>query len=65
MKYVLNTKLRKDMDFTSYQIIYEETLEITIKKKMTKENNERIKKRQTQRNDKREHLVLKYRKGQP
>ena len=45
MEYVLNTRLGENLDFTLYQIVYEKTLEITMKKKMIEENNERIKKK--------------------
>ena len=45
MEYVLNTRLREGMNYTPYQIVYEETSEITTKKKMIKRNNKRIKKR--------------------
>ena len=62
MKYVLNTKIEKKKEFTSYQMIYEEILKITTKKKMIKYNNERNVEEQVQRKDEREHLVLKYRK---
>ena len=46
MKYVLNIRLKKEINYILYQIIYKETLKITIKKKMIKENNKKIKKRQ-------------------
>ena len=62
MKYVLNTRLRKNLDFTLYQMIYKKTLKITTKKKMIEENNKRIKKKQALKKDEREHLVLEYRK---
>ena len=39
---MLNIRLGKNLNFTFYQIVYKETLEITTKKKMIKENNERI-----------------------
>ena len=45
MKYVLNTRLEKEIDYTLYQIIYEEILKITVKKKIIKKNHKRIKKR--------------------
>ena len=64
MKYVLNTRLEKEMNYILYQIVYEKTLEITIKKKMIKKNNERITKRQMYRKDEREYLVLNYEKEQ-
>ena len=60
MKYVLNTRLEKNLNFTLYLVIYEKILEIITKKKMIKENNERIKKRQVLRKDEREHFVLEY-----
>ena len=60
MKYVLNTRLRENLDFISYQMIYEETLEITVKKKMIKKNNIRIKENQTLRKDEREHPTFQY-----
>ena len=34
------------MDYISYQIVYKKIPEITIKKKMIKENDKRIKERQ-------------------
>ena len=46
MKYILNTRLKEEMNYISYQIIYEEISKITTKKKMIKENNKRIKERQ-------------------
>ena len=46
MKYVLNTRLEKEMNYISYQVMYKEISEITIKKKMIEENNKRIEKRQ-------------------
>ena len=60
MKYVLNTRLEKNLDFILYQIIYEKILKITTKKKMIKENNIRIKKKQILEKDEREYLVLEY-----
>ena len=60
MKYVLNIRLGKNLNFISYQIIYEKTLKITTKKKMIKENNDRIKKEQVLKKDEREYLVLEY-----
>ena len=60
MKYVLNTRLEKNLDFILYQIIYEKTLKIIIKKKMIKENNIRIQEKQILREDEREHFVLEY-----
>ena len=46
MKYVLNTRLEKEMNYISYQIIYKKFLNITTKKKMIRKNNTRIKKKQ-------------------
>ena len=60
MKYVLNIRLEKEMNYISYQIIYEETLEITTKKKMIKENNKEIEERQVQKEDEREYSTLNY-----
>ena len=48
------------MNYIPYQIVYKEIPKITIKKKMMKENNERIKERQIQRKDEREHSILNY-----
>ena len=64
MEYVLNTRLRKGMDYIPYQIVYEKTPEITTKKKMIKENSKRVEKRQVQREDERENLVSSYYKRQ-
>ena len=64
MKYVLNTRLGEGMDYTSYQIVYGETPEITTKKKMVKKNNERVTERQARREDERGHPVPNYEKGQ-
>ena len=33
MKYVLNTRLKENLNFILYQIIYKKTLEIIIKKR--------------------------------
>ena len=60
MEYVLNTRLRKNLNFTLYQMIYEKTLEITIKKKMIEENNIRIKEKQILKKDEKEYLVFEY-----
>ena len=60
MKYVLNTRLEKNLNFISYQIIYEETSKIITKRKMIEENNKRIKKKQILRKDEREYFVLEY-----
>ena len=43
MKYVLNTKLKEEMNYILYQMIYKETPKIIIKKKIIKKNNKRIK----------------------
>ena len=64
MKYVLNTRLEKGMNYISYQIVYKEILKITTKKRMIKGNDERIKERQAQREDERGNLVLEYQKRQ-
>ena len=63
MKYALNTRLGKGMDYTPYQIVYEETPKITAKKKMMEENNERVVERQTRRGDEKGHPVPNYEKG--
>ena len=60
MKYVLNTRLKKNLDFISYQIIYEKALEITIKRKMIEGNNKRIEKKQVLKKDEREYFVFEY-----
>ena len=60
MKYVLNIRLRKNLNFILYQIIYEKTLKITIKKKIIEKNNIRIQEKQVLRKDEKEYLVLKY-----
>ena len=64
MKYVLNTRLEKEMNYIPYQVIYKETLEISTKKKMIKENNKRVKERQVQRENERGNLVFNYQKRQ-
>ena len=64
MKYILNIKLEKNLDFILYQMIYKKTLKITTKKKIIKKNNERIEKNQTLKKDKRKYLVLEYYKRQ-
>ena len=60
MKYVLNTRLEKNLDFTLYQIVYKKTLEITTKKKMIEENNKRIEKKQILKKDERKYFVFEY-----
>ena len=62
MEYVLNIKLGKGIDYISYQIVYGEISEITTKKKMIKENNERVVERQAYRRDERGRLVSNYEK---
>ena len=64
MEYVLNTRLRKEMNYISYQIIYKKISEITTKKKIIKENNKRVEERQVQKKDEREKPVSSYQKGQ-
>ena len=64
MKYVFNTRLKENLNFISYQIVYEKTSKITIKKKMINENNIRIKENQTLKENEREYLVFEYRKEQ-
>ena len=60
MKYVLNTRLKENLDFTLYQMIYEKILKIITKKKMIEKNNTRIKEKQTLKEDEREYLVFEY-----
>ena len=62
MKYILNTRLKQNLDFILYQIIYEKTLEIINKKKMIEKNNIRIKKKQILKKDEREYSIFEYRK---
>ena len=60
MKFTYNTRLQKEQNFFSYQIVFEKILKITTKKKMKRKIQQVIETKQVLRKDIRENLVLEY-----
>ena len=62
-EYAYNTRMEERQDFTSYQLVYEETPEITVKKEMIHIHNKIIEQRQTIREETRESSTSEYKRG--